>query len=68
MNDPILEAAQAAVKDILEANWLPAKECGDENGNFSISLKVAVHDGKPAKIKVTSRFSQSTSDEIVATV
>jgi hypothetical protein len=68
MNDPIQEAALDAVKAIIEANWSEAKNCADENGNFSMSLRIAVKDGKPAKVKVTSRFSQSTSDEILATV
>jgi hypothetical protein len=68
MNDPIQEAALDAVKAIIEANWNDAKNCADENGNFSMSVRISVKDGKPAKVKVTSRFSQSTSDEIVATI
>ena len=67
-SDPILEAALDAAKAIIEANWHEAKNCADENGHFSISLRIAVKDGKPARVKVTSRFSQSTSDEIVATI
>ncbi|NDD52803.1 hypothetical protein EBZ39_02815 [bacterium] len=67
--DPLKQAALAAIKDLLDAHWEEAKNAQNEqSGAFGISFSVRVRQGKPVKIKVTSRISKSTSDEIEVAV
>lgn len=68
-NDEALrEQALAHLRDLLEAHWRDARDSADEEGRFAIGFKVAVKDGVPAKLKVTSRISTTITDEIESTV
>ena len=68
-NDDALKAqAIEHLRELLDTHWHDARESADEDGRFSISFKVAVTDGAPAKLKVTSRISTTITDEIESTV
>jgi hypothetical protein len=56
------------LRELLESHWKTAKDSADDDGRFAIGFKVTVHDGVPAKIKVTSRISSTTTDEIESAV
>jgi hypothetical protein len=68
-NDDALKAqALDHLRDLLDTHWIDARDSADEEGRFSIGFKVAVKDGVPAKLKVTSRISTTITDEIESTV
>lgn len=68
-NDEALKSqALEHLGELLEAHWREARESADEEGRFAIGFKVAVKDGVPAKLKVTSRISTTITDEIESTV
>jgi hypothetical protein len=68
-NDDALKAqAIEHLRELLEMHWREARDSADEDGKFAISFKVAVADGAPAKLKVTSRISTTITDEIESTV
>lgn len=54
--------------ELLELHWKEARDSADDDGKFSISLRVTVSDGSPAKLKVTSRISTTSRDEIESMV
>jgi hypothetical protein len=62
------EQALGHLRDLLEMHWREARDSADEDGKFAIGFKVAVTDGAPAKLKVTSRISTTITDEIESTV
>jgi hypothetical protein len=62
------EQALGHLRDLLEMHWREARDSADENGKFAIGFKVAVTDGAPAKLKVTTRISTTITDEIESTV
>ena len=68
-NDDALKAqAIEHLRELLDTHWHDARESADEEDRFSIGFKVAVTDGAPAKLKVTSRISTTITDEIESTV
>jgi hypothetical protein len=68
-SDHILkEQAIGHLRDLLEMHWREARDSADEDGKFAIGFKVAVTDGAPAKLRVTSRISTTITDEIESTV
>ena len=68
-NDDALKAqALEHLRELLDTHWHDARDSADEDGKFAISFKVAVTDGAPAKLKVTSRISTTITDEIESTV
>ena len=68
-NDEALKTqALEHLGELLEAHWREARESADEEGRFAIGFKVAVKDGVPAKLKVTSRISTTLTDEIESAV
>jgi hypothetical protein len=68
-NDDALKAqALEHLRELLDTHWHDTRESADEEGKFAISFKVAVTDGAPAKLKVTSRISTTITDEIESTV
>ena len=68
-NDDALKAqALEHLRELLDTHWREARDSADEDGKFAISFKVAVADGAPAKLKVTSRISTTITDEIESTV
>jgi len=52
----------------LEMHWREALDSAEGAGKFGISFKVVVTDGVTAKLKVTSRISTTSTDEIESTV
>jgi len=52
----------------LEMHWREARDSAEGAGKFGISFKVVGTDGVTAKLKVTSRFSTTSTDEIESTV
>jgi hypothetical protein len=68
LDTALKEQAIDHLRELLDAHWKTAKDSADDDGRFAIGFKVSVHDGAPAKIKVTSRISTTTSDEIESTV
>ena len=68
-NDDALKAqALEHLRELLDSHWREARDSADENGKFAIGFKVAVTDGAPAKLRVTSRISTTLTDEIESTV
>jgi len=56
------------LRELLDLHWREAKDSADEDGRFAIGFKVAVTDGAPARVKVTSRISRTVTDEIETSV
>jgi len=56
------------LRELIDLHWREARDSADEEGRFSIGFKVAVKDGSPAKLRVTSRISTTVTDEIESTV
>ena len=56
------------LRELLNLHWREAWDSADEDGKFAIGFKVAVSDGAPARVKVTSRISRTVTDEIESTV
>jgi hypothetical protein len=56
------------LRELLDLHWREAWDSADEDGKFAIGFKVAVSDGAPARVKVTSRISRTVTDEIESTV
>ena len=56
------------LRELLESHWKQARDSADDEGRFSIGFKVTVSDGLPAKLRVTSRISSTSTDEIESTV
>jgi len=55
-------------RDLLIAHWSEAKDSADENGKFSIGLRVIVENGAPSKLKVKCSISKTITDEIESQV
>ena len=67
-DDALKSQALDHLRELLDTHWSDARESADEEGRFAIGFKVAVRDGVPAKLKVTSRISTTITDEIESTV
>jgi len=67
-DDALKSQALDHLRELLDTHWSDARESADEEGRFAIGFKVAVKDGVPAKLKVTSRISTTITDEIESTV
>jgi|GEM_PF-683087 len=50
------------LRELLDLHWREAWDSADEDGRFAIGFKVAVTDGAPARVKVTSRISRTVTD------
>ena len=55
-------------RELLITHWNEAKDSADENGKFSIGLRVSVENGSPAKLKVKCAISKTITDEIESQV
>ena len=55
-------------RELLITHWTEAKDSADENGKFSIGLRVSVENGSPAKLKVKCAISKTITDEIESQV
>jgi hypothetical protein len=49
-------------RELLESHRRESRDSADEDGRLAIGFKVAVADGLPAKLKVTSRISTTGTD------
>lgn len=67
-DEAIKSQALDHLRELLDLHWREAWDSADEDGKFAIGFKVAVKDGVPAKLKVTSRISTTITDEIESTV
>lgn len=67
-DEAIKSQALGHLRELLDLHWREAWDSADEDGKFAIGFKVAVKDGVPAKLKVTSRISTTITDEIESTV
>ena len=67
-DDALKSQALDHLRELLDTHWRDARESANEEGRFAIGFKVAVKDGVPAKLKVTSRISTTITDEIESTV
>ena len=68
LDEAIKTQALGHLRELLDLHWREAKDSADEDGRFAIGFKVAVTDGVPARMKVTSRTSRTVTDEIESTV
>ena len=55
-------------RELLTTHWAEAKDSADENGKFSIGLRISVENGSPAKLKVKCAISKTITDEIESQV
>jgi len=67
-DDLLRKHAHIHLRELLELHWRAARDSADEDGRFAISFRVAVSDGAPARVKVTSRIATTVTDEIESTV
>ena len=65
---PIQAQALDHIRELLTLHWREAKDSADEDGKFSIGLRISVADGAPAKLKVKCRISRMITDEVESTV
>lgn len=56
------------IRELLTTHWTEAKDSADENGKFSIGLRIAVENGSPSKLKVKCSISKTITDEIESQV
>ena len=63
-NQPLQDQALNHMRDLLAVHWREAKDAADEDGKFSIGLRLSVQQGAPTKLKVACRISKTINDEI----
>jgi hypothetical protein len=68
LDEALKTQALGHLRELLDLHWREAWDSADEDGKFAISFRVAVSDGAPARVKVTSRISRTVTDEIESTV
>ena len=72
MNTPEDQAIQDQainhIRDLVDTHWSDAKNSADEDGKFSIGLRLSVQQGAPAKLKVKCSISRTITDEIESQV
>jgi hypothetical protein len=56
------------IRELLSTHWSEAKDSADDDGKFSIGLRVNVQEGASAKLKVKCSISKTMTDEIESTV
>ena len=65
---PEQEAALTAIADLMRSHFSDAEDSADEDGKFSIGFRATFDRGSsPTKVKVTSRISVTSTDEIETT-
>jgi len=63
-DQPLQDQALNHMRDLLAFHWREAKDAADEDGKFSIGLRLSVQQGAPTKLKVACRISKTINDEI----
>lgn len=63
-DQPLQDQALNHMRDLLAVHWREAKDAADEDGKFSIGLRLSVQQGVPTKLKVACRISKTINDEI----
>ena len=63
-DQPLQAQALDHMRDLLAVHWREAKDAADEDGKFSIGLRLIVQQGAPTKLKVACRISKTINDEI----
>ena len=56
------------IRELLSSHWREARDSADEDGKFSVGLRVCVQNGAPAKLKVKCSISKTITDEIESQV
>jgi hypothetical protein len=56
------------IRELLSLHWNKAKDAADEDGRFSIGLRISVSDGAPTRLKVKCRINKTITDEVESTV
>ena len=64
LDEALKTQALGHLRELLDLHWREASDSADEDGKFAIGFRVAVSDGAPARVKVTSRISRTVTDEI----
>ena len=64
VDEALKTQALGHLRELLDLHWREASDSADEDGKFAIGFRVAVSDGAPARVKVTSRISRTVTDEI----
>ena len=63
-DQPIQDQTLNHIRELLSVHWREAKDSADDDGKFSIGLRVTVTDGAPAKLKVKCSISKTITDEV----
>ena len=63
-DQPIQDKTLDHIRELLSVHWREAKDSADDDGKFSIGLRVTVTDGAPAKLKVRCNISKTITDEV----
>jgi hypothetical protein len=56
------------IRELLSTHWREAKDSADDEGKFTIGLRVCLQNGAPAKLKVKCSISKTITDEIESQV
>lgn len=67
-DQPLQDQAIEHIRELLTTHWREAKDSADDDGKFSIGLRVSVQNGAPAKLKVKCSISKTITDEIESQV
>lgn len=67
-DQPLQDQALDHIRELLTTHWREAKDSADDDGKFSIGLRVSVQNGAPAKLKVKCSISKTITDEIESQV
>jgi hypothetical protein len=62
LDEALKTQALGHLRELLDLHWREASDSADEDGKFAIGFRVAVSDGAPARVKVTSRISRTVTD------
>ena len=65
---PLQNQALDHIRELLATHWREAKDSADDDGKFAIGLRISVHNGAPAKLKVKCSISKTITDEIESQV
>ena len=63
-DQPLQDQTLNHIRELLSVHWREAKDSADDDGKFSIGLRVTVTDGAPAKLKVKCSISKTITDEV----
>ena len=62
------EQKEILVRELHATHWRVAKDSADDDGKFTIGLRISVQNGASAKLKVKCSISETITDEIESQV